>query len=83
MRFQLLLEGLQESSLPNGGGKIIPAAKNVNENVLESDFKPLCDATTRRCPLADLRLLERVHITHTHSLLGYVSVSKTGNSISH
>ncbi len=54
----------------------------MNENVLESDFKPLCVVTTRRCPLADLRLLERMHITHTHSLLGYVSVSKTGNSIS-
>ncbi len=47
MSFQLLLEG-----------KIIPAARNVNENVLESDFEPLCDGTTRRRSLADLRLLE-------------------------
>ncbi len=30
----------------------------VNENVLESDFEPLCDSTTRRRSLADLRLLE-------------------------
>ncbi len=32
--------------------------ENVNENVLESDFEPLCDGTTRRRSLADLRLLE-------------------------
>ncbi len=30
----------------------------VKENVLESDFEPLCDGTTRRRSLADLRLLE-------------------------
>ncbi len=30
----------------------------VNENVLESDFEPLCDGTMRRRSLADLRLLE-------------------------
>ncbi len=30
----------------------------VNENVLESDFEPLCDGTTRRRSLADLRILE-------------------------
>ncbi len=30
----------------------------VNENVLEMDFEPLCDGTTRRRSLADLRLLE-------------------------
>ncbi len=30
----------------------------VNENVLEMDFVPLCDGTTRRCSLVDLRLLE-------------------------
>ncbi len=34
----------------------------VNENVLESDFVPLCDGTTRRCSLADLRLLEGMYI---------------------
>ncbi len=32
----------------------------VNENVLESDFVPLCDDTTRRRSLADLRVLERM-----------------------
>ncbi len=71
---QLLLEGLQESSLPDGGGKIIPAAKNVNENVLESDFKPLCEVTTRRCSLSDPRLLERKHNTHSLSLGLFFSV---------
>ncbi len=30
----------------------------MKENVLESDFEPLCDDTTRRRSLADLRLLE-------------------------
>ncbi len=30
----------------------------VNENALESDFEPLCDGTTRRRSLADLRLPE-------------------------
>ncbi len=30
----------------------------MNENVLESDFVPLCDDTTRRRSFADLRLLE-------------------------
>ncbi len=34
----------------------------VNENVLESDFELLCDGTTRRCSLADLRLLEGMQI---------------------
>ncbi len=29
-----------------------------NENVLESDFEPLCNGTMRRRSLADLRLLE-------------------------
>ncbi len=31
---------------------------SVNGNVLESDVEPLCDGTTRRRSLADLRLLE-------------------------
>ncbi len=34
----------------------------VNENVLESDFEPLCDGTTRRRSLADLRLLHTLNI---------------------
>ncbi len=29
----------------------------MNENVLERGFEPLCDGTTRRRSLADLRLL--------------------------
>ncbi len=33
----------------------------VNENVLESDFVPLCDGTMRRHSLADLRLLEGMY----------------------
>ncbi len=34
----------------------------VNENVLESDFELLCDGTTRRRSLVDLRLLEGMQI---------------------
>ncbi len=34
----------------------------VNENVLESDFEPLCDGTMRRRSLADLRLLEGMNV---------------------
>ncbi len=30
----------------------------VKENVLESDFEPLCDGTMRRRSLVDLRILE-------------------------
>ncbi len=49
----------QGSSGPDGGGgKFIHQPGTVNENVLESDFEPLCDGTTRRRSLADLRLLE-------------------------
>ncbi len=29
----------------------------MNKNVLESDFEPLCDGTTRRRSLADLSVL--------------------------
>ncbi len=41
-----------------GGGGSFHQPGIVNENVLESDFEPLCDGTTRRRSLADLRLLE-------------------------
>ncbi len=44
----------QGFSIPDRGGKFIPPASNA----LESDFVPLCDGTTRRRSLADLRLLE-------------------------
>ncbi len=37
----------------------------VNENVLESDFEPLCDGTTRRLSLADLRLPEGMQIRNS------------------
>ncbi len=33
----------------------------VKENVLESDFEPLCDGTTRRRSLADLRLINAIN----------------------
>ncbi len=56
--FQLLLEDWQGSSGPDGGGSSFHQPGTVNENVLESDFEPLCDGTTRRRSLADLRLLE-------------------------
>ncbi len=52
------LENCQGFSIPDWGGKFIPPAVPVNENVLESEFVPLCDGTTRRRSLADLRLLE-------------------------
>ncbi len=59
MSFQLLLENWQGSSIPDGGGgRSFHRPGTVNENVLESDFEPLCDGTTRRRSLADLRLLE-------------------------
>ncbi len=41
-----------------GVGRLFHQPGMVNENVLESDFEPLCDGTTRRRSLADLRLLE-------------------------
>ncbi len=41
-----------------GVGRLFHHPGMVNENVLESDFEPLCDGTTRRRSLADLRLLE-------------------------
>ncbi len=41
-----------------GVGRSFQQPGMVNENVLERDFEPLCDGTTRRCSLAELRLLE-------------------------
>ncbi len=41
-----------------GVGRSFHQTGMVNENVLESDFELLCDGTTRRRSLADLRLLE-------------------------
>ncbi len=56
--FQVLLENCQGFSVPDEGGGSFHQPGTVNENVLESDFVPLCDGTTRRRSLADLRLLE-------------------------
>ncbi len=56
MSFRVSLDNCQGFSIPDEGGKFIPGT--VNENVLESDFEPLCDGTTRRRSPADLRLLE-------------------------
>ncbi len=60
MSFQVSLENCQELSIPDGVRSSFHQPGTVNENVLESDFVPLCDGTTRRCSLADLRLLEGV-----------------------
>ncbi len=59
MSFQVSLENGQGLSIPDGGGSFHQPG-TVNENVLESDFEPLCDGTTRRRSPADLRLLERM-----------------------
>ncbi len=58
MSFQmsLKLSGIQRSGWGVGSSFHLPGT--VNENVLESDFVPLCDGTTRRRSLVDLRLLE-------------------------
>ncbi len=45
-----------------GVGRSFHQPGMVNENVLESDFEPLCDGTTRHHSLADLRLLEGMSI---------------------
>ncbi len=42
-----------------GGGRSFHRPGTVNENVLESDFEPLCDGTPRHRSLADLRLSDR------------------------
>ncbi len=59
MSFQVSLENCQGLSIPDGGGgRSFHQPGTVNENVLERDFVLLCDGTTRRRSLADLRLLE-------------------------
>ncbi len=55
---QVSLENCQGFSIPIGVGSSFHQSGTVNENVLESDFVPLCDGTTRRRSIADLRLLE-------------------------
>ncbi len=55
MSFQLLLE---DPAFRMEVGRSFHQPGMVNENVLESDFEPLCDGTTRSRSQADLRLLE-------------------------
>ncbi len=58
MSFQVSLENCQEFSVPDEVGNSFHQPGTVSENVLERDFVPLCDGTTRHHSLADLRLLE-------------------------
>ncbi len=58
MSFQVSFENCQGLSIPDGGGKSFHQPGTLNENILEGDFVPLCDGTTRHRTLADLRLLE-------------------------
>ncbi len=53
-----ILMCLKQVAFWMGVGNLFHQPGMVNENVLESDFEPLCDGTTRRRSLADLRLLE-------------------------
>ncbi len=52
------LGGASHSAFQIGVGRSFHQPGTVNENVLESDFEPLCNGTTRRRSLADIRLLE-------------------------
>ncbi len=56
MSFQVLL--VRDSAFRIGMGRSFHQSRTVNENVLESDFEPLCDGTTRHRSLANLMLLE-------------------------
>ncbi len=56
--FSCRLKIVRESAFWIEIGRSFHQPGMVNENVLESDFEPLCDGTTRRRSLADLRLLE-------------------------
>ncbi len=49
---------VRDSAFRIGVGSSFHQPGTVNENILESDFVPLCDGTTRRRSLAELRLLE-------------------------
>ncbi len=61
-KYKLAREGEKEKdedpALRIGVGRSFQQPGMVNKNVLESDFEPLCDGTTRRRSLADIRLLE-------------------------
>ncbi len=56
MSFQVSLENCSAARI--GVGSSFHQPEMVNEKNLESDFVALCDGTTRRRSLADLRLLE-------------------------
>ncbi len=57
MSFQLFsLKIDRDPAFRMGVGRSFHQPGMVNENVLESDFEPLCDGTMRRRSLADLRL---------------------------
>ncbi len=58
IRFQLSLEIVRDSAFRIGVRRSFHQPGTVNENVLESDFEPLCDGTTMCRSLADLRFLE-------------------------
>ncbi len=56
--FSCCLKFDRDSAFRMGVGRSFHQPGMVKENVLESDFEPLCDGTTRRRSLADLRILE-------------------------
>ncbi len=61
MSFQLLLEDWQDPAFRIGVGRSFHQPGMVNVNVLESDFEPLCDGTTRRRSIADLADYNNIH----------------------
>ncbi len=77
------LTGIQQSGWGGGGGSFHRPG-TVKENVLESDFEPLCDGTTRRRSLADLRLLKGMFVDNPdilYYLLYYFSLIMVLKSI--
>jgi len=52
------LKIVRDSAFRMRVGSYFQQPGTVNENVLESDFVPLCDGTMRHRSLSDLRLLE-------------------------
>ncbi len=54
--FRCRLKIVRDSAFRMGVGSSFHQPGMVNENVLKSDFVPLCDGTTRQRSLADLRL---------------------------
>ncbi len=58
MVFSCCLKIDRDPAFRMGVGRSFCQPGMVNENVLESDFDPLCDGTTRRRSQADLRLLK-------------------------